>query len=169
MSYYKTHFEKWFICHNDLMRHDLFATMTSLRHDLFATTTILRHAFFYRNNHFEAWQLCHNDRLETWQFCNTIALFPFWRAKSPICPVNFFVTLMHRWRKQGIKYRIFRLVFLSDCFTLLMFFGAITMEHYCKKLMGVVVFAKVQGQVKFECPRTRRHHFSARAYFLHKK
>ena len=98
------------------------------------------------------------------------SLIPFkWRAKSPICPVNFFVTLMHRWRKQGIKYRIFRLVFLSDCFTLLMFFGAITMEHYCKNLMGVVVFAKVQGQVKFECPRTRRHHFSARAYFLHKK
>ena len=29
------------------------------------------------------------------------------------------------------------------------------MVHYCKKLMGVVVFAKVQGQVKFESPRTR--------------
>ena len=28
--------------------------------------------------------------------------------------------------------------------------------HYCEKLMGVVVFAKVQGQVKFESPRTRR-------------
>ena len=45
-----------------------------------------------------------------------------------------------------------------------MFFGAITMVHYCKKLMGVVVFAKVQGQVKFESLRTR--HFSARTYFL---
>ena len=30
------------------------------------------------------------------------------------------------------------------------------MVHYCEKLMGVVVFAKVQGQVKFESPRTRR-------------
>jgi len=28
--------------------------------------------------------------------------------------------------------------------------------HYCEKLMGVVGFAKVQGQVKFESPRTRR-------------
>ena len=26
--------------------------------------------------------------------------------------------------------------------------------HYCEKLMGVLVFAKVQGQVKFESPRT---------------
>ena len=25
-----------------------------------------------------------------------------------------------------------------------------TMLHYCEKLMGVVVFAKGQGQVKFE-------------------
>ena len=31
-----------------------------------------------------------------------------------------------------------------------------TLVHYCEKLMGVVVFAKVQGQVKFESPRTRR-------------
>ena len=31
-----------------------------------------------------------------------------------------------------------------------------TMVHYCEKLMGVLVFAKVQGQVKFESPRTRR-------------
>ena len=31
-----------------------------------------------------------------------------------------------------------------------------TMVHYCEELMGVVVFAKVQGQVKFESPRTRR-------------
>ena len=30
------------------------------------------------------------------------------------------------------------------------------MVHYCEKLIGVVVFAKVQGQVKFESPRTRR-------------
>ena len=30
------------------------------------------------------------------------------------------------------------------------------MVHYFEKLMGVVVFAKVQGQVKFENPRTRR-------------
>ena len=30
------------------------------------------------------------------------------------------------------------------------------MVHYCEELMGVVVFAKVQGQVKFESPRTRR-------------
>ena len=30
------------------------------------------------------------------------------------------------------------------------------MVHYCEKLMGVVVFAKVQGQIKFESPRTRR-------------
>ena len=28
--------------------------------------------------------------------------------------------------------------------------------HYCEKLMGVIVFAKVQGQVKFESPRTFR-------------
>ena len=28
------------------------------------------------------------------------------------------------------------------------------MVHYCVQLMGVVVFAKVQGQVKFENPRT---------------
>ena len=28
-----------------------------------------------------------------------------------------------------------------------------TMVHYCEKLMGVVVFAKVQGQVKVESPR----------------
>ena len=32
----------------------------------------------------------------------------------------------------------------------------LVMVHYCEKLMGVVVFAKVQGQVKFENPRTRR-------------
>ena len=32
----------------------------------------------------------------------------------------------------------------------------ITVKHYCEKLMGVVVFAKVQGQVKFEGPRTFR-------------
>ena len=32
----------------------------------------------------------------------------------------------------------------------------IAMVHYCEELMGVVVFAKVQGQVKFESPRTRR-------------
>ena len=30
------------------------------------------------------------------------------------------------------------------------------MVHYCEKLMGVVVFAKVQGPVKSENPRTRR-------------
>ena len=28
------------------------------------------------------------------------------------------------------------------------------MVHYCEKLMGVVVFAKVQGQVKFASPKT---------------
>ena len=28
------------------------------------------------------------------------------------------------------------------------------MVHYCEKLMGVVVFARVQGQVKFESPQT---------------
>ena len=30
------------------------------------------------------------------------------------------------------------------------------MENYCEKLMGVVVFEKVQGQVKFESPMDRR-------------
>ena len=30
--------------------------------------------------------------------------------------------------------------------------------HQCEKLMGVVVFAKIQGHVKFESPRTQRVH-----------
>ena len=39
---------------------------------------------------------------------------------------------------------------------LCIFVAWITLVHYCKELMGVVVFAKVQGQVKFESARTRR-------------
>ena len=33
-------------------------------------------------------------------------------------------------------------------------FIMVEMVQYCEKLMGVVVFAKVQGQVKFASPRT---------------
>ena len=44
----------------------------------------------------------------------------------------------------------------SVTYVLPLCFLCVTLVHYCEELMGAVVFAKVQGQVKFRSPRTRR-------------
>ena len=91
---------------------------------------------------------------------NTIALFPLMESQKSNMSRQLFCHTHAQMAKAGhIKYRIFRLVFLSDFFTLLMLIGAC---HYnAEKLSNI----KHMHTRKFRI----WHHFSARAYFLHKK
>ena len=83
------------------------------------------------------------------------SLIPFnGEPKVQYVPSTFCHTHAQMAKAGHIKYRIFRLVFLSDFFTLLMFIGAITM---LKKYQTYTRKFRIW------------HHFSDRVYFLHKK
>ena len=88
------------------------------------------------------------------------SLIPFnGEPKVQYVPSTFCHTHAQMAKAGHIKYRIFRLVFLSDFFTLLMLIGAC---HYnAEKLSNI----KHMHTRKFRI----WHHFSAKAYFLHKK
>ena len=86
---------------------------------------------------------------------NTIALFPLMESQKSNMSRQLFCHTHAQMAKAGhINYRIFRLVFLSDFFTLLMFIGAITM---LKKYQTYTRKFRIW------------HHFLARVYILHKK